>query len=481
VLVSALFALLLVLWAVPGGAGSMQQMPLDSTIYTFYQDANQALYAGTEGEVKIYRTFDNGQTWSPYGEGLPGVRVAAIARRNADLLAGTWGYGVYRLSEGESSWSRLGSGMLDKSDFIRAMVVSADGYIFAADPDRYVYRLGPGESHWQNISANFTAATAGTILCLFVDPDGQLYAGLDSAGVWAYVAGSWQRKGSLSAWVYALDRDTSGALWAASSTGVYAWTSTDWAPDQTGWDVTALKCGPQGTLFAGTRSGVVYQRSASGEWTTLIDLSSKGRVWMLEVGTDGRVWIGAQSGWDSVLPVYGTPTPTHTPTMTLTPTATATPTRTPTPTPGLKLTLSGDPREYIPLSAGDIVTYKVRYERVGSLALSDVVITDDLPIISPAAQVSRIVQAIDPPGEQQGDSIRWELGSISAGEKGSVQYSVQLVPADGQPPDHAYLLLNRGAIANWQVGETIGETRSYSVTHWYGDPQRACLPLILRR
>lgn len=344
-------------------------IPPSMVVQTWHTDSDNMLYAGTAGGEGVYRSADNGASWGGFGNGLGVKDVLAIVRREAggDLLAGTWGYGVYRRGASEGSWSAFRQGILGDYGYIRAMAVGLDGAVYAADPDRVVYRLALGASEWDNISANLSAASGSYLRCLAVDGSGRLCAGLDD-GVWENIGSAWQKRGVLSSPVYALAVASNGVLWAGCSSGVYSWDDVAWVPDpQAVWDVTALRFGPFDTLTAGLRSGEVRQRLPGGGWGA-VTVANKGRVWSLGFGGDGKLYVGGANGWDIATLTYPTPTST----VTATPTTPPTPTTTATPRTEIRLSLVNAPPWSTPVRYGGLITYSVAYGNPGAEAVGGI-------------------------------------------------------------------------------------------------------------
>ena len=77
-------------------------------IYTFAGSGSN-LFAGTYGGV--YKTTNQGTTWTSVNNGLPAIHVYALLFIGTDLYAGTLGSGVFRSTNYGASWSSLNSGL----------------------------------------------------------------------------------------------------------------------------------------------------------------------------------------------------------------------------------------------------------------------------------------------------------------------------------------------------------------------------------
>ena len=419
ILVLSLIIVLILLAA--GGLASTAEKPpklAGKSVQALYVDADTTnLWAGVEGSDGIYRSSDNGVTWQDDSYGLSPKDVPAIVRRGGDLLAGTWGGGVFRYRSG--SWEAMGGIDLDYN-YIRTIAVAQDSTAYAADPLRRIYRLPPGSDSWISFNVNgLPSEQEGQILFLFVDRD-KLHAGLFNRGVYEYNGFFWTRKGDLgSRTAYAMDYGPDGQqLWVATSDGVFRWEGIAWAlvPGSAGWQATALKRGPQGELFVGTMTGQVYRYTGSAWEPQNLGIPAGQRVWCLAYGAGAprRLFVGAADGlyYQDLTTPTPTATPTHTPT--------------PTPAPQIRLTLRSTPDECAPLQENDQLTYIIRYENPGAGAVNDARVQAPFP---------RRVEYIssEPPGAlTPGVGLGWQLGSVAGGASGQIRVQVKVVNSPPQ-------------------------------------------------
>lgn len=293
---------------------------------------------------------------------------------------------------------------------IRSIVVASDGTAYAADPRHKIYRLSPGSYTWGELPATGLPSPDEHIRFLFLDQGNKLYAGMVNQGVYEFNGLVWVPKGSLGGrTAYAMDYGPDGQqLWVATSNGVFRWEGGAWSlvPGSAGWEVTALKRGPQGELFVGTMEGRVYRYRADGDW----ELQSLGipagqRVWCLAYGAGApqRLFVGAADGlyYQNLIP--------------------PTPTATPTPTPQIRLTLRSTPDECARLQVNDQITYITHYENPGSAAVSNVRV--ELPIPRGVEYISSEPQGALTPGAGLG----WQLGSVAGGASGEIRVQVKVI------------------------------------------------------
>ncbi len=419
----------------------------------FVDPANGWVYAGTYLGAGVYRSTDNGETWQEYGTGLPRIGgdepqpdVLAIVKRGTDILAGTWGEGVYQIAaSGGTSWSKMG-GIPDNYDYIRSMAVGSD-YTYAAESRGRVWRLPSGSSTWDERDS---LPSGQSNKFLFVDASDNLYAGVTGLGVYKYV-GSWQGMGNLgSRDALAMDYGPDGNLWVGTSDGVHGWSGTAWAAvsGTSGWDVRALKRNPlhPSELFVGLSTGAVYRyRQSTANWDQVsgLGIPSGQPVWSLAFGTGEpqRLFVGTDDG------LYYTDI-VH-----------------------LILSLDNDPDASVSLSAGDLITYTMGYDNSGDTTLSNVVLKCDIPASG--------VVGWDPENSVETDETthEWSVGDVGAGESGQDDFWVAVGPVPTIPaPPRGMLVVNEGTYG------TVSGTpvpSSDPVYNWI-NPSRIYLPLVMK-
>lgn len=279
----------------------VQTLPAENVI-TLVSDGD-FIWAGTN--LGIFRSADDGATWSPMSNGLPPDAAYSIVKSGGVYFAGLYQRGVYRSDDGGETWREMNAGLPDLS--IWAMLGRA-GEVYAGTHGRGVYRAAPTDTAWTYVPGpglvdvrafheNNTAIYAGTFSGVFKSADGgatwaavglprtvisslavsgqSIFAGIFAGGVsrtddagetWTTVNNGVMRRativqclvakgGSVLAGIYGTEgvyrTDNGGASWKAANNGLPA--STVWTLAAGGADV-----------FAGTNEGV-YRTSDNGE------------------------------------------------------------------------------------------------------------------------------------------------------------------------------------------------------------------------
>ncbi|MGE5278105.1 MAG: WD40/YVTN/BNR-like repeat-containing protein [Acidobacteriota bacterium] len=206
------------------------------------------LYAGNVSGSGVVKSIDGGAHWNLANNGLPVIQasggpfspiVLALAvdpSNPSTVYAATYGYGLFKSTDGASTWAPAGSGM--------------------RDAHLETLMLLPGQS------STLYAGTHG----------GGVYRSLDAAGTWTPV-----NAGLRLSLVSAVMADPAGAgvLYAGAFDGVYARAGTEagWQPSSAGLPVypvasLALSPGTPATLFAGTLGAGLFSSSDGGAtWT----------------------------------------------------------------------------------------------------------------------------------------------------------------------------------------------------------------------
>jgi photosystem II stability/assembly factor-like uncharacterized protein len=195
------FLLVLLLCTVTAAAGWRELKPIfGGPVNRIVVDAGGTLFAATGGG--LYKSIDNGQTWTPAVGGLPTPSVGALAVDPVDsevVYAGT-DQDLYRTMDGGNTWTRLLS-----LPGITEMVVAPTNknYIFIATWGSYVWRSLDRGATWEQRAGGLYGGSGGPsfISSIAVDPTnanrvytstwrGRLFRSDDAATTWYQISDS---------------------------------------------------------------------------------------------------------------------------------------------------------------------------------------------------------------------------------------------------------------------------------------------------
>ena len=248
------------------------------------------IFAGADfidGAGGVFRSTDNGATWTDINQGVITQDVRALAiNSNDDIFAGEYfGGGVYRSTDNGSSWIPVDNGLSCTS--IWSLAINSDDQIFAgsAGCGDGVFRSTDNGSSWVLVNNGLTSTD---ISSLAFNSSNDIYAATISqfgmgGGVFRSTDNgeNWteQINGLTIPDIYSLTINSSGHLFAGTSGGIF--NSTDngenWTEINAGLfnlDVRALAVNSEGYVFAGTTGGGVSRSINSSVPVELVSFTS---------------------------------------------------------------------------------------------------------------------------------------------------------------------------------------------------------------
>jgi photosystem II stability/assembly factor-like uncharacterized protein len=146
--------------------------PLEGAIIFSYYCLGDTIFAG--GQTKIYRSTDNGNTFTTItlNLGFSIVNISAITSVGPILYAATSYDGVYKSTDFGSNWTPANGGMGSKD--VRALTVTNTTTLIAGTHYVAMYRSTDLGQSWTKSVTGFPAGAS--ILCL-LESDSSIYAG----------------------------------------------------------------------------------------------------------------------------------------------------------------------------------------------------------------------------------------------------------------------------------------------------------------
>jgi choice-of-anchor A domain-containing protein/uncharacterized repeat protein (TIGR01451 family)/TQXA domain-containing protein len=219
---------------------------------------NTSIFAATEQGV--YVTVNNGSAWTNCGLAGKDVRALALGQGGV-IYAGAWGSGVYKSTDNGSSWMEVNSGLTNLN--VDALSVGANGTVYAGTFGGGVFKSSSQGSSWINANIGYDF-----VWSLGVSAGGGIIAGTYGNGVYRSTnnGATWDKAntGLPARFIYSIAFDASDRIYVSafeggifgSSDGGSAWNNLGMG----GCGASSVAAGSGSkTLFVGTTSGAIYQ------------------------------------------------------------------------------------------------------------------------------------------------------------------------------------------------------------------------------
>jgi photosystem II stability/assembly factor-like uncharacterized protein len=225
---------------------------LDAGVVTVMVELpSKSILAGSFGKG-VFRSTDGGVTWTPSLQGLTTTEVTSLAPVKNEVLAGTYGGGVFRSSDQGATWTSSSEGLEDLE--VQALASVGETRVLAG------CRLGLFQSDdagraWKRVEG---ALGKDNVQVLAADAKGRAFAGTWGNGLYR--------------------SEDAGKTW--SFTDVRAEPPT----------VTATSSNPKGPMYAGMLSGEVFRFTPEdGGWASHGKLDDSA-VRFVVVAPDGKLF-----------------------------------------------------------------------------------------------------------------------------------------------------------------------------------------------
>ncbi len=246
------------------------------------------------------------RVWLPTN-GPMGTDVKAIGfHSNGTLFAGTYPQGLFRSSDGGTSWEFVGFAGKEP----RGIVEDASGNLLLATFSSGVFLSPDGGETWRTYNNGLSDPRVHSIAA---HSRSGIIAGTHGAGAFEYVAGTgWQRhsEGLLDQDVRSVAFDSDGAAYAATfRAGVFRSTGgSPWVAVKGGSGINVIRSvvAERGLVAAGGwNGGIAYTRTTDTSWTTINTGLPNQKVWSLAITPAGEILAGMQANglytydWDA--------------------------------------------------------------------------------------------------------------------------------------------------------------------------------------
>ena len=158
--------------------------PFGGGVQVLASNSSGDIFAGTR-IGGVFRSTDNGDTWSPINTGLTATFVSALAiNSSGDIFAGTFGgeSGVFRSTDNGDTWRQINTGLTNIN--VVALAINSSGDIFAGTFGGGVFRSPDNGDTWSPIN---TGLTNTNVVALAINSSGDIFAGTFGGGVFRSV------------------------------------------------------------------------------------------------------------------------------------------------------------------------------------------------------------------------------------------------------------------------------------------------------
>jgi hypothetical protein len=246
---------------------------------------DRTIYVGNLMSGGVYKSNDAGQSWSAYNAGLAVGSISSVAVAPSGMVYLASAGGVYKY--GAAGWAKISGTVSNVTSLALSPSLAADGTIFAATLINGVYRTTDGGTTWtpvnsglpylgvQSVAVSPSYATDQTVLA------GTSYAGL---AVSSNRGSSWTpaNQGIVSQGLAALavspNVAADGTLFAAGTYGIFksADGGATWSAANAGlteYSINALAISPayaqDHTVFASNSSRVYKTTDSGASWSAV--------------------------------------------------------------------------------------------------------------------------------------------------------------------------------------------------------------------
>jgi len=159
------------------------------SIWSLAINSNGTIFAGTAGcGTGVYRSTDNGDSWTLVNTGLTSTDVAALAINGSTIFAGTHsimgqGGGMFRSTDNGDTWTEQNNHLTALD--VNSVAINFLGHIFAGAAGG-VFRSTNDGDPWTDVSGGLLPP-GGNIWALAIDSTGHAFAGTAGGGVFRSV------------------------------------------------------------------------------------------------------------------------------------------------------------------------------------------------------------------------------------------------------------------------------------------------------
>ena len=248
-----------------------------------------SVYAGTD-QGGVFKSTDGGSSWSAVNNGLPGLRIFALAidaQVSSTLYAVVFGSGIFKSVDGGGSWRAVQDGIPPSAArAIQALAIDPQSptTLYVGTNGDNIFKTTDGGNFWSRsgpVNAQAFAIDPQTPTTIYAGTDLQLFKSADGGVTWSAL-----ETGLRANWVSALAIDPSAPRTVYLATRSFETRppyhpilkSTDggttWRDSNAGLSqglIRAVAIDPTNpsTLYAGNSGGVFKSRDGGSSWSVM--------------------------------------------------------------------------------------------------------------------------------------------------------------------------------------------------------------------
>ena len=247
------------------------------------QIGDNTIFAGTNAGV--FKSTTYGLYWvsTPLTYPIHALAISPGYAGDQTVFAGTWGYGVFKSTDGGANWTQIVSGLTDLYVYSLALSpgFTGDDIVLAGTGSAGIFRSTDGGLSWSKVQSvqAVKALTFASAQEAFAGVKGGIYKSTDGGANWSASGDGLpvgiQVTGLVASPHYAVDRTvfavTEGGGIYRSTDGGATWeaVSSDWLPTSYLYGLAiSPNYADDRTVFAGTWGSGVFKSTDSGAtWT----------------------------------------------------------------------------------------------------------------------------------------------------------------------------------------------------------------------
>jgi len=244
--------------------------PEGGNVSAIVKTINGSLFAAAGGN-RIYRIINNGYSWQPLLDNSAPGHVNALATNSAGQIFAANSHGVYRSDDNGNTWSLFTNG-LQNSNLVSLCIIEPDTLLAGSYGDG-VFRSEDNGQNWVSSNQGLNFSENDQINCFAVGYKGKIFAALSNSGV---ILSDDNGRSWYSPW-YPPGMENINQLYKAGNDTMYAATADSGifrSKDGNNWEkiignlpsekVNTLTADGQGTFLAGLQEPPFIVKSTDG-------------------------------------------------------------------------------------------------------------------------------------------------------------------------------------------------------------------------